>query len=157
MFGQGWTGTRQTLMKKQCVLMDEPQRHELCEAPCFVLDVAKHQDLVQPVLGCFHVPIHQGRRRTDAQPMCSRNHFPPLRGRKLVAGENRSYFIIQNLGSGSGESVEPIVTQHLQIVRQRHAREFDSIHYLHGRKRMTVHLRDCYLHRPENVAIIKRR
>ena len=63
--------------------------------------------------------------------------------------------VIQNFGRGSWKCAETVVAQHREIIRQRHAREFDAVGDLHWRERVNVNLRDCILHRSQDVAVVE--
>src|SRR5215469_4282619 len=93
---------RETLLEEQGVLMHEAKRHEFCKTVCLALDVAEHQDLIDPVLRCLDVSVHEGRRAANAKAMRACNDLAPLIGRKFVAREDVAHLIVENLGGCSG-------------------------------------------------------
>ena len=86
MFRESGTGTRQALMKQQCVLMDEAQGHEFGEAAGFGLNVAQQAHLANPVFGRFGVSVHHRGCAANAALMCGADDFDPVRGGKLIGG-----------------------------------------------------------------------
>src|SRR5258708_7718101 len=112
MFGQSRAGSRKSLMKEQRVLMNEAERNELGEASGFLLDLAQEEHLTNPVRGSFRVSIHHGRCGADVAAMCGADNLDPLRGRELVAGENRTNFVVENLSRSAGQGIETVVAQH---------------------------------------------
>jgi hypothetical protein len=57
--------------------------------------------------------------------------LPLLRG-KFVAGEYEANVVVEDLGGSSGQSVEAVIAEHLQIIVERHAGEFDAVDDFHG-------------------------
>ena len=91
------------------------------------------------------------------QPMRGANDLLPLLGGKFVARKHEADFVVENFGGGAGQSVEAVVAQHLQVIFERHAGEFDAVNNFHGRKSVNVHAGDGIFHCAQNVAIVKRR
>jgi len=80
----------------------------------------------------------------------------PLLGGELVARKHEAHVIIKNFGCCPGQGAKTIVSQHGQVVGQRHAGEFDAVDDLHWRKGMNVHARNGELDRPQNIPVIER-
>ena len=78
-------------------------------------------------------------------------------GGEFVAGEHEAHVVVENFGGGSGQSVEAVVAQHLQIVRERHAGEFDAVNDLHRRESVNVHAGNGLLYGAQDVAVVERR
>ena len=157
MLGQSWAGARKSLMEEDRVLMHESQRNKLGEAAGLALNLPQHMKLIDPVLGSFDVAIHQRGGAANATSVRGADDFLPLRGRKLVARKDVADFVVENLCGGAGERVEAVVTQHVQIVSQRHAGEFNAIDDFHRREGVDVHSGHRRLHRPQNIPVIERR
>src|SRR5437764_1146625 len=125
MFGKGRTGTRESLMKEQCVLVYETERHEFGEAAGLALNVPEQPHLPDPMLWLFRVSVHHGRSTANATLMGGADNLDPLRAGKLVGGEDVPDFVVQNFCGGSGQRAQAVVTQHTEIICERHARQFD--------------------------------
>src|SRR5690242_5378734 len=102
MLGQRRTRTNKPLMKQKCIGVDETKRHEFGEASRFSLDLAEELQLIDPVLGCFEMPVHQGRGTANAEAMRSADDFFPLLGCQLVTRENFTHLVIENFRGRSG-------------------------------------------------------
>ena len=137
--------------------MHEAQRNELGEAAGLLLDVAKQHKLIDPVGRSFDVPVHQRGCAANAALVGGADHLLPLFGGELVAGEHEAHVVVENFGGGSGQRVEAVVAQHRQIIRQRHAGEFDAVHDLHGREGVNVHVGHGCFDRAQDVAVVERR
>src|SRR5215831_4993771 len=147
----------ESLLEEQGVLMHEAKRHKLGEAVGVLLDVAEHQDLIDPVLRRFDVAVHEGRCAANAKTMRGGDDVAPLIGRKLVAREDVAHLIVENLRGCSRQSVESVVAQHLEVIGQRHAGKFDTVDNFHRRERVAMHPGNGMLYGAQYVAVIKRR
>ncbi len=81
----------------------------------------------------------------------------PLLGGKFVAGKHEADFVVEDFSGRSRQSVEAVVAQHVQVIFERHAGQFDAVYDLHGRKGVDVHAGNRLLYGAQNVAIVKRR
>ena len=85
MLRKRWSRTRNALMKKQSILMNETERHKLGKPAGLFLNLAEKQKLIYPMSRSLHMPIHQRRCAADTKMMsCADNFFPLFRG-QLVA------------------------------------------------------------------------
>src|SRR5262245_48376795 len=100
-------------MKEKRVLVNEAKGNEFCEASGFPLNVPEEQELVHPMRRSFNMSVHQCRGGAYAALVRSSDYLLPLFRSQLVAGENVTDFIIEDLGRRAGEGIESIVTQHL--------------------------------------------
>ena len=157
MLGQSGAGAGESLMKQQRVLMHEAERDKFGEASGLLLDFAQKLKLIDPVRRGFDVPVHQRGRAANAAAVRGADDLLPLFGGKFVAREHEAHVVVENFGGGAGESVEAVVAQHREIVRQRHAGEFDAIHDLHGREGVNVHVGHGGLYGAQDVAVVERR
>jgi hypothetical protein len=82
--------------------MHKAKGHEFCEAAGLSLDVAEHQDLIDPVLRRFDVAVHEGRCAANAETMRGCDDVAPLTGRKLVAREDVAHLIVEDFRGSSG-------------------------------------------------------
>ena len=89
--------------------------------------------------------------------MCCADHFSPLCRGQLVAREDKTDFVVKNFCGGTGQGIEAIIAQHGEVVGQRHARKLNSVDNFHGREGVNVHPRYRFLHRAQDVPIMKRR
>src|SRR5258708_897644 len=103
-------------MKENCVLVNEAKRNKFGEPSSLALDLAQQQQLIDPVLRCFHVPVHQCGRTADAAEMSRTDDLLPLRGRELVAREDVADLVVQDFGGSSGQGAEAVVAQHTQVI-----------------------------------------
>src|SRR6185503_14251528 len=156
MLFEGWTGSRESLLKKNGVGVNEAKGDKLRESSAFVLDSSQHQDLIHPMGGGFRMPVHQRGSRANATGVSRPDDFLPLRDGDLIAGKHAPDFVIEDFGCGTGERIEPIITQHGEIVAQRHTGELHAINDLHRRKSMYMHARHGCLHGPQNISVIVR-
>src|SRR5215813_427027 len=131
MFPQSGARTRQTLCKQQCVEVYKPEWDELGEPAGFTLNISEEQKLIDPVLGCLDMAIHQCGCGADTATMGGANHFLPLCAGQLVTGKDVSYLIVENFGRGTRQCVESVVSQHGEIVGQWHSSQLDAIHDFH--------------------------
>src|SRR5580698_5909553 len=141
MFRQRGPRSRDSLLEEQSILMDETQRNELGEAAGLLLNFAKQYKLINPVLGRFHVSIHQRGSAANGAPVRCADDLLPLLGGKLVARKYEA----------------DVVAEHFQVIFERHASQFDAVNDLHGRKSMNVYARNRLLYGAQNVAVVKRR
>ncbi len=155
MFGERWAGSRNSLMEEQSVLMDEAEGDELGEAASLLLNFAEKQQLIDPVLGSLDVSVHQRGSAADAAAVRGADDLLPLLGGKFIAGEHEADFVIENFGGCSRQSVEAVVAQHLQIIFERHAGQFDAVDDFHGRESVDMHAGNRLLYGAQNIAIVK--
>src|SRR5262249_18364749 len=83
------------------------------------------------------------------------NDVLPLLSRKLIARKYKANVVVQNFRSGSGKSVKPVVAQHIEVIPQHHARQFDTIDNFHGREGVNGQARNGRLHGAQNIAVIE--
>src|SRR5450631_786964 len=157
MFRQSGAGTRKPLMKQDGVLMDKSEWNEFGEAAGLVLDISQQAQLIDPVRGGLDVAVHQSRSAADPAGVRGTNNFSPLRRGELVARKDLADFVVEDFGGGAGQRAEAVIAQHGQIVAQYHSSEFYTVNNFHGREGMNVHAGNGSLHRPQDIAVIKRR
>src|SRR5262245_50221988 len=88
--------------------------------------------------------------------MCRLDHVDPLRHIQFDPLDLVTDPVVQDLGRGTRQSVQPCVLQHPQIVRQGQARQLDTIDDFHGRECMRVHCGGGAFYSPQDVSVIER-
>ena len=101
--------------------------------------------------------VHQRRGAANAALVSGADHLLPLFGGELVAGKHEAHVVIENFRGGTGKSIEAVVAQHLEIIGQRHAGEFDAVDDLHRRESVNVHVGHGCFDRAQDVAVVERR
>ena len=137
--------------------MHKSEWHEFSETAGLLLDLAEHKQLVHPVFRCFHVTVHQRGSTASAAAMSRTNDLFPLFRRQLVARENEANVVVEDFRRCSGERIQAVVTEHAEIILERHASEFHTVRNLHGRKGVNVHAGNSVLNSSQNVSIVERR
>ena len=82
-----------------------------------------------------------------------RHHLDPGRGRQLALGEHPAHVVVEDLGGGARDRVQPGLAQLGQQVPNGHAGLGRAGDDLHRRERVHVHARHPLLHRPDQVGV----
>src|SRR3954464_14814594 len=93
---ESWSAPRESLMKKQSIVVNESERNKFSEAASPFLNPAQKQKLIHPMLGGLNMPVHQRRRGSNAAAVRGADDLFPLPGREFIARENVPYFVIES-------------------------------------------------------------
>ena len=82
-------------------------RDERRESAGDVLHLPQPEQVLEPLFGGFHRPVHHRRRRPQAHLVRVAHHAEPFVGRRLVvAVQQLAHAIDENLGATAGDAVE---------------------------------------------------
>ncbi|CAG7271707.1 hypothetical protein PICSAR26_04483 [Mycobacterium avium subsp. paratuberculosis] len=133
--------------------MHEGQRHELGETAGAVLDVAQHVEVAHPVPGVVAVAVHHGRARPQPHFVCGGDDLDPQRGRQLALGQHPAHLVVEDLGRGAGDGVQPGLAQADQPLPDRQPALGHPVGDLHRRERVHVHRRHPRLDRADQIGV----
>src|SRR3954447_2377550 len=122
---ESWSAPRESLMKKQSIIVNESERNKFGETASLFLNPAQKQELIHPMLGRLNMPVHQRRRSPNAAAVSGADDISPLCGREFIARENVPHFVIENFSSSPRQCAQAVVAQHRQIITQAHPGEFN--------------------------------
>ena len=125
--GAGTHARHQRLGVHRRLAVDERERHELGEAAGVLLDRAQQRQVAHPVSGRLDVPVHDGRRRADAQRVRAGDDLQPLVDGDPPARDAIADGLVEDLRRRAGQGAEAGVLQLDQIVLDGHPRPHGAI------------------------------
>src|SRR6476659_1231370 len=135
------------------VAMDERKRNEFRESPGVRLDGGEAPDVRDPMRRGIHVPEHNRARTADPQTMCGADDLLPRVGRELPLGEGPADVVVQDLGGGPRDRVEPVRLRFGEELVEGDAELGRAVEDLHRAERVQMDPGDALLHGAREVEV----
>jgi hypothetical protein len=136
------------------VVRVEGERDEGEEAGGLVLELAKAQPVVDPLLVGLDVAVEHRAVRRDPERVRNAVHLQPGLGVLLAGGDEPPDAIGEDLGAAAGQRAEPRVFELAQHLLVREAREVGHVVDLARREALEVHVRHRLLQPSDDLEVV---
>ncbi len=102
-----------------CLIVNEGQRHELCEAAGALLESTEADEVAGDGIRPFYVPKHESAGCLEADRVCCFNHRQPLPRGELVRADNTPYLIVKHLSSCARQGAEAALLELKKVLANR--------------------------------------
>ena len=141
-------------LKHGRILVDEPQRHKLGDAPRLLLQGAQPVQVDRLVVRGLQVAVHYGRGGGQAQPVRRLQQLHPLRGGDPAGRDHVAHRVHENLRGGARQAAQAGLLERGQVVRHTHAGQLRAVQHLLGGAAVDVNPRQRLLYRAHQIDVV---
>ena len=134
--------------------VDEGQRHELGEPARLALQRPGADDVAGPRVGLLDGAEHDRDVGAETDPVGRAVGVEPLVGGDLVGAEDGADVVVEDLGRGARQRLEPGIHEAPEVVGERFVEPLGALGDLECGEAVDVDVGSCFLHRSGDVDVV---